>query len=62
MELLSKRAELIINGLARSHGQHNKVIQVNAVIQILSSEEKADCRVPCCTTKLVYPAKQYVIL
>jgi len=34
------------------------MIQVNAVIQILSSDEKADCRVPCCTTKLVSPAGQ----
>jgi hypothetical protein len=58
LELLSKRAELIISGLTRSHEQQNKMIQVNAVIQILSSDEKADCRVPCYTTKLVSPARQ----
>ena len=62
LELLFKRAELIISGLTRSHEQQNKMIQVNAVIQIFSSDEKADCRVPCYTTKLVSQARQWVML
>ncbi|MDA7522881.1 hypothetical protein N8535_00475 [bacterium] len=45
LELLSKRAERVIGDLARSHGQQSKVIQVNSVIQILSSGESSCCGV-----------------
>ena len=45
LELLSKRAERVIGGLARSHGQQSKVIQVNSVTQILSSGESSGCGV-----------------
>ena len=43
LELLSKRAERAIGGLARSYGQQSKVIQVNSVTQILSSGESSCC-------------------
>ena len=43
LELLSKRAERVIGGLARSHGQQSKVIQVNSVTQILSFGESSGC-------------------
>ena len=45
LELLSKRAERVIGGLARSHGQQSKVIQVNSVTAILSSHESSGCGV-----------------
>ena len=45
LELLSKRAERVIGGLARLHGQQSKVIQVNSVTQILSSGESSGCGV-----------------
>ena len=45
LELLSKRAERVIGGLARSHGQQSKVIQVNSVTAILSSRENSGCGV-----------------
>ena len=45
LELLSKRAERVIGGFARSHGQQSKVIQVNSVTQILSSGESSGCGV-----------------
>jgi len=45
LELLSKRAERVIGGFARSHGQQSKVIQVNSVTAILSSHESSGCGV-----------------
>ena len=45
LELLSKRAERVIGGLARSQGQQSKVIQVNSVTAILSSHESSGCGV-----------------
>ena len=45
LEMLSKRAEQVIGGLARSHGQQSKVIQVNSVTAILSSNENSGCDV-----------------
>ena len=38
LELLSKRAERVIGGLGRQLGQQNKVIQVNAITQVLNSQ------------------------
>ena len=38
LELLSKRAEGVIGGLGRRHGQQNKVIQVNAITEVLNSQ------------------------
>jgi len=45
LEMLSKRAERVIGGLARSHGQQSKVIQVNSVTAILNSPENSGCDV-----------------
>jgi hypothetical protein len=45
LEMLSKRAERVIGGLPRSHGQQSKVIQVNSVTAILSSNENSGCDV-----------------
>ena len=45
LEMLSKRAERVIGGLPRSHGQQSKVIQVNSVTAILSSHENSGCDV-----------------
>jgi len=45
LEMLSKRAERVIGGLARSHGQQNKLIQVNSVTAILNSHENSGCDV-----------------
>jgi transposase len=45
LEMLSKRAERVIGGLARSHGQQSKVIHVNSVTAILSSHESSGCGV-----------------
>ena len=45
LELLSKRAERDIGGLARSHRQQSKVIYVNSVTAILSSHESSGCGV-----------------
>ena len=38
LELLSKRAERVIGGFGRQLGQQNKVIQVNAITQVLNSQ------------------------
>jgi len=38
LELLSKRAERVIGGLAKHHGQQNKFIQVNAISQVINSQ------------------------
>jgi hypothetical protein len=45
LEMLSKRAERVIGGLARAHGQQNKLIQVNAITQFLHSGENPPCDV-----------------
>ncbi|XOV70437.1 MAG: helix-turn-helix domain-containing protein [Verrucomicrobiota bacterium] len=45
LEMLSKRAERVIGGLARAHGQQNKLIQVNSVTAILNSHENSGCDV-----------------
>jgi hypothetical protein len=42
LELLSKRAERVIGGLGRQLGQQNKVIQVNAITQVLNSQLTPD--------------------
>ena len=42
LELLSKRAERVIGGLGRQLGQQNKVIQVNAITQVLNSKLTPD--------------------
>ena len=42
LELLSKRADRVIGGLGRQLGQQNKVIQVNAITQMLNSQLTPD--------------------
>ena len=42
LELLSKRAERVIEGLSRQLGQQNKVIQVNAITHVLNSQLTPD--------------------
>ena len=42
LELLSKRAERVIGGLVRHHGHQKKVIEVNAITQVLNSHMVSD--------------------
>ena len=42
LELLSKRADRVIGGLGRQLRQQNKVIQVNAITQVLNSQLTPD--------------------